>query len=96
MIGKFHSHSNNKILAVCDANLVGTKIICEDFEIFISSSFFGTEKITEEKILEFIEDCDSANIFGKKVCDLLLEKKIITNEQIIFLNEVPHVQIYKI
>ncbi|MDD3178214.1 MAG: DUF424 family protein [Candidatus ainarchaeum sp.] len=96
MIGKLHNFSKNKILAVCDSNLVNTKIILKNFEIMISSSFFGEKIISEKEVLDFFKDCDSVNCFGKKSCGFFINNNLINKDQVIFLNKVPHVQIYKI
>jgi len=95
MIGKMHETSGNKIFASCDKELLNTKIITNDFEIYFSKSFYGEDKLTIEQIIEHIDDCDSANIFGKKICDLLIKHEIILKESIIYIDKIPHVQIYK-
>jgi len=96
MIGKMHDVDGNKIFASCDKNLVGKTITSGDLEITFSSSFYGTEVLLKEEILKNIEECDSANIFGKKICDLLLSEKIIIEESIIYIDKIPHIQIYKL
>ena len=93
MIGKLH---DNKIFACCDKELINSKITFDDFEIVISKFFYGDQKITEKEILENIDLCVSGNFFGKKICDLLVSKKLVPKEQIIYLGETPHIQIYKI
>jgi hypothetical protein len=93
MIGKLH---DNKIFACCDKCLLNTKVVHNDLEIFISSSFFGDNKITDKEILENIDLCESGNFFGNKICDLLVSKKIVSKELIIYFGKIPHIQIYKI
>ncbi|GEM_PF-2559027 len=96
MIGKLHNNIGNKVFACCDKELINTIIKHKELEVNISSSFFGSDILTEEEIINFINECDSANIFGKKICDLLLSKNIIINKQIILINKIPHTQIYKL
>ncbi|MDD4049704.1 MAG: DUF424 family protein [Candidatus ainarchaeum sp.] len=96
MIGKIHDVSGNKIFASCDKSLVGKTIITEDFEIYFSESFYGDRLLSKEEILKYIDGCHSANIFGEKICNLLLEEKIIVKESIIYIEKIPHVQIYKV
>ncbi len=96
MIGKVHNISGMKIFASCDKELLGKTIITKDFEIHFSKDFYGTSEIAIEEIIKHLNDCDSANIFGKKICALLLNKKIIKEDIIIYIEDVPHVQIYKI
>jgi hypothetical protein len=96
MIGKMHDVDGNKIFASCDKNLVGKTIVSGDLEITFSNFFYGTKVLLKEEILKNIEDCDSANIFGKEICDLLIKEKIILEDSIIYIENIPHVQIYKL
>jgi hypothetical protein len=96
MIGKLHIQENKKIFACCDKELLDTKLRFNDIDIIIHSSFFGKENLTKEQVLENIEECDCANIFGNNVCDLLLKNNLITKEQIIYIDKISHAQIYKL
>jgi hypothetical protein len=96
MIGKVHRSDGKIIFACCDKELLDKKIKYLDIEITISSSFYGTEKLNKEQILENISCCDCANIFGNKICDFLLSEKIITKEQVVYFDNIAHVQIYKL
>jgi hypothetical protein len=96
MIGKVHQSDGKIIFACCDKELLDKKIKYSDIEITISSSFYGTEKLNKEQILENISCCDCANIFGNKICDFLLSEKIITKEQVVYFDNIAHVQIYKL
>lgn len=96
MIGKIHTLSGQKIFACCDVELLDKRVSYNDITIHINSSFYGKEKIDEEQILNFVLEADQVNVFGKKICDFLLSKKIITKESIIYFNKIPHAQIYKL
>lgn len=95
MIGKIHLFSGKKIFASCDKSLIDKKIEADDFEVYFSKNFYGEKELTIDQIIKYIEQADSSNIFGEKVCSLLLERKIILKESIIYINNIPHVQIYK-
>lgn len=96
MIGKLHSDTGKKIFACCDKELLDKVLKFNDITISITSGFFGTEKITKKQLLENIEICDCANIFGNKICELLLKNKIIEKDQIIYIDNVSHIQLYKL
>lgn len=91
-----HIQNGNKIFACCDKELLDTKINNGELEIQISKQFYGTEVLTKKEILENLDDCDCANIFGNKICELLLKEKLIIKEQIIYINKIAHTQIYKL
>jgi len=96
MIGKKHNLNGKIIFACCDKDLINTKIMHDEVVIEIRDDFFGTTKINEKELIDAIENCDSANIFGKKVCNLLVKNKLISENHIILINNVPHTQIYKL
>lgn len=95
MIGKVNFFSGKKIFASCDKELLEKKIVTQDFEVHFSKSFYGDKEITIEEIIENIKNSDSSNIFGKKICALLIERKIILEDSLIHINDIPHIQIYK-
>lgn len=96
MIGKVHNQNGTIIFACCDKELIDKKLKHGDIEIHLSKSFYGSEKITEKSFIEQINNCDCANVFGNRSCDILLKKKIITKDQIIHIAKIAHTQIYKI
>jgi len=96
MIGKIHDADGHIIFASCDASLIDKKIVTNDFEITFSKSFYGDKIITKEEVKKNLEICNSANIFGEKICSFLLQEKLITEESIIYVDNIPHVQIYKL
>lgn len=95
MIGKVHNQDGKKIFACCDKELIDKKLNHGDIEIHLSKSFYGLNPLTEKVFLEQINDCDCANVFGNRSCDILLKKKLITKDQIIYIDKIAHIQIYK-
>ncbi len=96
MIGKKHNIGGKSIFAACDRELLNKKIEYEDVIIDINESFFGNTEVTKEEIVKAIRDCDSANVFGTKVCNILITNKLILKENLIYIGDVPHTQIYKL
>lgn len=96
MIGKIHLIDNVKIFACCDKEILNKTLSFKDVDIHISSSFYGKEKITLKEFFNNIESCDQINIFGNKICSILLDKKIILKEQIVVIDNISHVQLYKL
>jgi hypothetical protein len=96
MIGKKHIIDGKIIFAACDKDLLNKKIEHEDIIIEINESFFGNTELTDKEIVQAIEECDSANFFGKRVCNILITNNLLLNEHLIYLGDVPHAQIYKL
>ena len=91
-----HIKGNTKLFACCDKELLNKTIVYNNTPVYFSSSFYGTKEISEKAFLSNIEECTTANIFGKKACNLLLKNKIILKEQILTIDKTQHTQIYKI
>ena len=95
MFGKIHNLNSGKLFACCDKELIGKKLVLDDLEILISESFYGSESVDVSELLYNIDDCDQINIFGNNVCSILLEKKIISKDHLLYVDGVAHIQIYK-
>jgi len=96
MIGKLHSSLDSKIFAACDKELIDLRLNFNNTILHLSKSFYGEKEISKDELINKINECDSINIFGKKICSFLLSKKIISEDQIIYIDNIPHIQIYKV
>lgn len=96
MIGKVHNLDGKILFACCDKELIDKKINYNDIEIHFSKSFFGSSSFTKSAFIEQIRDCDQANIFGNRSCDILLKENLVSKDQIIYFDNVAHIQIYKL
>ncbi len=96
MIGKIHSLNSGELFACCDKELINKTLKFNDVEINISSNFYGTKLISKKELLDCIKSCNQVNIFGNKICKLLIEENMIISEQIIYIEDIAHVQIYNL
>lgn len=79
------------VVAICDEGLLG-KEIGEEFKVRVEEKFYGGEIIGEEKALELMKKSTTCNLLGKKIIDLALKNKFITEENVMFIGDVPHAQ----
>ena len=91
---KCHSIKEHVVIAICDKNLLG-KEIGKEFKIKVKKEFYGGELIDNNKAVEFMKKATIGNILGKEIVKLALEKKFITKENIIFIDDIPHAQFLK-
>ena len=91
---KIHKSGNSEVLAVCDEEIMGKTFEEKDLQLKISESFYKGEKKSEMEVLDIIENFDNMNIVGKKSIKLALDNDIITQDSIIYIEGVPHAQIY--
>lgn len=88
---KIFSFRGKKIVAICDKNLLGKKI-GKDPKILVKKSFYGGKLIDEKKASELMENSTICNILGKDIIKLALKNKFITEENVMFIGDVPHAQ----
>jgi hypothetical protein len=79
------------VIAICDEDLLG-KQIGKELKITINEDFYGREKIDDKKAIELMKKATSCNLLGKKTVELAIEKRFITKENIMFIDETPHAQ----
>jgi len=82
------------VLAICDKELVG-KELRKNPMFKVNKNFYSDKECDEKKAVELMKDCTTANIVGKRIVKLALEKKFITQENVILINGIPHAQFVK-
>lgn len=84
------------IVAVCDRELINTRITHGDLEIFVDESFYGTEPATSEEVRDAITAAESVNLIGIRAVSVAEDMGLITRSGCIMIGDVPHAQIYRI
>ena len=82
------------ILAACDAELLGKTLTSPICDVEIDPSFYGDTKATEEEFLAALANACSANLMGKRVCDIAIKAGLLEMESCLLISGVPHAQIY--
>jgi len=95
MKAKKHEIEYKTILAVCDKEHIGKTF--EEGEICFKASekFYDGGDITEKELIEFLKECDSANLFGNKCVGIALKNDLISERSIIIIKGIKHAQIYR-
>jgi len=88
---KIHSVKEQLVVAICDEYLLG-KEIGKELKIVINEDFYGKEKIDDIRAIGLMKKATVCNLLGKKIIELALEKRFITKENIMFIDEIPHTQ----
>ncbi|MBU0666767.1 MAG: DUF424 family protein [Nanoarchaeota archaeon] len=92
-IVKKHEYEGKVVLAICDKELLGKKIVEEKKQLDITLKFYkGTEK-NDLELKELIKKNILINAVGKKIIALLINEEIISEKEIKFVKGIPHIQI---
>lgn len=96
MYAKIHQQGNKSVLAVCDKDLLGKSLKSGKIKFKVSESFYGGRKVKEKKLRKLLEENNNINLIGEKCVKIALEEKLINENSIIKIENVPHAQIFKI
>jgi len=83
-------------LAVCDKELCGKTLKGKEIEFFVSKGFYNGEPVSIKELRGKLREFENINIVGNKAVKIALEEGIVSEENVIEIAKVKHVQIFKI
>jgi len=97
MLMKIHKiPGKGDIVAVCDSELINTRIEHGNLEIFVDEKFYGTTPASREEVQEAIVDAMSVNLIGIRAVSAAESIGLITTSGCIMFGDIPHAQIYRV
>ena len=95
---KISEREGKKVVASCDSELIG-KVLKEGeatLDLDKYSSFYRGGEVGAEKLAEALKDFSSANLVGKECVAVALESGLVRETDVRYINNVPHVQVYRV
>lgn len=89
---KIHKAEGRSIVAVADKELIGKTFEENNLHLEVTERFYKGEEKTEEEIVKILKDATNVNLIGKKTIDAALKAGIISKENIITIQKIPHAQ----
>lgn len=93
MLVKIHKLNKQSIVAICDEELVGKIFEEGNLILDVKKSFYDGDKRSDVEIGDLMRNADQINVVGKRSVNLALEEELISEEDIKYVNGIPHVQI---
>lgn len=90
MLIKIHKTEDRKIVSLCDETLIGKKFEEGDLQLEVSEFFYKGDKMDEEEILGEMRAVSSLNIVGKEAIQFALKHNLISKQNIIKIQNIPH------
>ena len=84
------------IVAACDSDLLGKKIVDKKFTFDINKKFYGGELVDIEKMIKVLKMATIANIVGEECINAAVSAGIIDEESIKKIKNIPHAQLFKL
>ncbi len=93
---KVSNYQKNTMLNICDATLLGKKIIQDELNMHISESYYGEKLIEKEETKSLLKNSSIINMVGKEIVSLSIELGIGSESGIKTISDVPFLIVFKI
>ncbi len=96
-IHKSGSYSGNReVVAVCDENLLGKILHGDHIDFKVSESFYKGERKAKEEVIALLKKTTNINLVGKEAVAAGIKAGIISQNNVIMIEGVPHAQAFTI
>jgi len=89
MLVKVHEHGEFTVVAVCDKCLIGKKFEEGSLCLEISERFYDGSEVSDDDMMELVEDCRTMNIVGEESVKFFLGKGIISEKNVNKVEGIP-------
>lgn len=97
MFLKIHrSPETGDVVAICDRELLNTKISNNSITVTPTDAFYGNKAATEEEVREALKRAANANLLGERTIRIAIDMGLVTRAGCIMIGSVPHAQIYQL
>ena len=93
---KVSNYQKNSTLNICDAELLGKKIIQDELNMHISESYYGQKLVEKEEAKSLLKNSLIINMVGKEIVSLSIELGIGSETGIKTISGVPFLIVFKI
>ncbi len=88
------NYQKQSMLNICDAELLGKKIIEGDLTMHISENYYGERFVEQDEAKSLLNNSSIINMAGKKTISLALELGIGTEKAVKIVSDVPFLIIF--
>ncbi len=90
------NYQKSIMLNICDAKLLGKKIIQDELNMHISKSYYGEKLVEKEEAKSLLKNSSIINMVGKETISLSMELGIGSKNGIKTISNVPFLIVFKI
>ena len=74
---KIHKIGEQKLIAICDKEILGETIMFNGVKLHIRESFYGKIEYEADEVLQELKSYTQLNVFGEKIAKLMIENKLV-------------------
>ncbi len=93
---KVSNYQKNTMLNICDAELLGKKLIQDKLNMNISESYYGEKLVDKEEAKSLLQNSSIINMVGKETVSLSIELGIGSESGIKTISDIPFLIVFKI
>ncbi|MGH1566347.1 MAG: DUF424 domain-containing protein [Nitrosopumilus sp.] len=88
-------YQKNMMLNICDADLLGKKIIQDELNMNISKSYYGEKLIEKEEATTLLKKSSIINMVGKETVSLSIELGVGSENGVKLISGIPFLIVFK-
>jgi hypothetical protein len=92
---RISNHQKNSTLNICDAELLGKKIVQDELNMHISEIYYGEKLVEQEEAKSLLKNSSIINMVGKETVSLSMELGIGSKNGIKTISGVPFLIVFK-
>ena len=89
-------YQNDLMLNICDAPLLGKKLVEKKLKMHISESYYGERLVEKEEAENLLKQCASINMVGKETISLSVSLGIGSQNGVKEIDGVPFLIVFKV
>ncbi|MDH3361597.1 MAG: DUF424 family protein [Nitrosopumilus sp.] len=89
-------YQKNSMLSICDADLLGKKIIQDELTMHISESYYGERFVERDEAEDLLKNSSIINMVGKKTVSLSIDLGIASKNGVKIISGIPFLIVFKI
>ncbi len=95
---RIHESGGQRVVAVCDEELIGRALTDGKayLDLDMHRGFYVGEKTDAANVKKALASFTSANLVGKNAVKVALGMGLVAADDVMYINRIPYIQIYKI
>ncbi|MCG3779676.1 MAG: DUF424 domain-containing protein [Candidatus Nitrosopumilus limneticus] len=91
---RISDYQQNKMINMCDAELIGKNIIDGDLKIYISENYYGKHIVNKDEAVSLLKSASIMNLVGKETISLAIDLGIGSESGVKIISDIPFLIIF--
>lgn len=96
MHAKVYRQDGHVVVAACDSELLGRTLREGKMRLQVSEAFYKGERVTREELRQALAEATTANLVGEEAVACAKEGGFVDDGGILWIEGIPHAQLFRI